>query len=69
MIKLKTVLKERGLSTHGVALLAKISPSDLCQALNGKKTFYRGWRMRISAVLGMSENELFPEYKDIKEVR
>jgi len=64
---LKDAMKENGLSANRLALKSEISPSDLSQALNGKKPFFPGWRKRISQVLRTSEEILFPEYEP-KEV-
>lgn len=61
-MKLEEVLKEKGISKNQIALMARITPGDLYQALNGKKPFFPAWRKRISETLGVPEDELFPEY-------
>jgi len=65
-LKLEKVLMEHGISKLRIALSAGVPPSDLYQALNGKKPLYPMWRKRIANTLQMNEDDLFPEYK--KEV-
>lgn len=64
MKKIEQVLKKKGLSKNRAAMMAQISPSDLYQAINGKKPFFPAWRKRLSEVLQVPEDELFPEYAE-----
>jgi predicted transcriptional regulator len=59
--KLKTILKQRGLSKLQLALKAGINPSDLYAALNGSKPLFPAWRKKIGAALAIPEAELFEE--------
>lgn len=66
-IFLKEAMKQKGLSGNKLAFKTFIAPSDLSQAINGKKPFFPSWRKRISEVLGIPESVLFPEYSNTKE--
>lgn len=57
--RLNKVITEKGISRYKLAKLSGINHPDLYSALNGKKPFYPGWRVKISEALGMSEDELF----------
>lgn len=61
-MNLKELIKQKGLSQAKLSRIAEINQGDLCLVLNGKKPFYPGWRKRISEALGMSQEELFPEF-------
>ena len=63
MQKLQNALKKRGLSRLQLAMGAKVTPSDLYNALNGNRPFYPAWRQRISEFLDIPESELFEEVK------
>lgn len=55
------ILKQRKISKMQLALNARITPSDLYQALNGKKTFFPAWKKRIADFLDVDIEELFKE--------
>jgi hypothetical protein len=57
--KVEEILKGHGLSKLQAALLARISPSDFYQAMNGKRPFFPAWRKRLCEVLEVEESELF----------
>lgn len=59
--KLKTALKDRELSMNQLSFGAKISQSDLSNALSGKKPMYPNWKKRICDFLELPEEELFEE--------
>lgn len=56
--------KKRGLSDSKLARMADINQSDFCSMKNGKRPCYPAWRKRISSVLGVPEDELFPKFAD-----
>ena len=58
---LKEALKIRGLSQMRAARLADIPACNFNQVVNGKQYCHPRWRRSISEVLGIPENELFPE--------
>jgi len=62
-MELKEVMQRDGLSQRKLSIMAKMTSQDLNQVINGKKPFFPAWRKRISSALGMSEEELFPEYQ------
>jgi predicted transcriptional regulator len=62
-MRINDVLRERNISKAQAARLANIPQNDFYQATNGKRSFFPAWRKRLSEVLNMSEDELFPEYK------
>lgn len=57
--KLFSVLKARGISRYKLSKMTGIYHPDLYSALKGNKPLYKGWRVKISEALGMSEDELF----------
>ena len=59
--KLRTVLKERGLSVNKLSFGAEISPSDLSSVLSGKKPMFPNWKKRICEFLELPEEELFED--------
>lgn len=61
---LKDYLKENNISILALSREAKIAPSDLSQALNGKRPFFPAWRHRLSISLNIPEKVLFPEYAE-----
>jgi transcriptional regulator with XRE-family HTH domain len=63
---LKEIMKKRGISQAGMARKAGINQTQLNRAINGYQPFFKGWKERISKVLDMPVDELFPEEK--KEV-
>ena len=64
---LKRIASEKGYSIHRLALEARISPSDLYSAVNGKREFFPKWRERVAQVLGVDENSLFGEGTEHEE--
>jgi predicted transcriptional regulator len=62
MLKVNEIIKLKGYTKAKVAIMANIPQNDFYQATNGKKSFFPKWRKAVSSVLGMSEEELFPEY-------
>ena len=59
MQKLLDVLREKNLSRHQLAMMARISPSDLYSVFSGKGFMHPGWKQRIAACLEMNEADLF----------
>ena len=57
----KGILEKHGLTVNKLALEAKINPSHLYAAINGKIPFYPAWRRRVAEVLGVDEAELFDD--------
>lgn len=55
------ILKQQKISKMQLALNARITPSDLYQALNGKKPFFPAWKKRIADFLDIDIEELFKE--------
>ena len=58
---LKKIMKEKNINTTQLALLSRITPSDLYQALSGKKPFFPNWRKRVAEALDSTVEELFAE--------
>lgn len=63
----KQIAVEKGYSIHRLALEARISPSDLYSAVNGKREFFPKWRERVAQVLGVDEDTLFGKGADHEE--
>ena len=59
--KLKREMEMQNIRAYSLAKQANINPSDLYSALKGDRKMFRGWRMRIAKVLGVSEEVLFSE--------
>lgn len=62
MLKVNSIIKEKGYTKAKVAVMANIGQNDFYQATNGKKSFFPKWRKAVSKVLDVPEEELFPEY-------
>ncbi len=60
-MRLIDVINQRKISKLQLALNAKITPSDLYQALSGKKEFFPAWKKRIADYLKVDISELFEE--------
>ena len=56
---LKKIMKEKNINTNQLALLSRITPSDLYPALSGKKPFFPNWRKRVAEALDSTVEELF----------
>ena len=67
--RVKEACNERNISVSNLLMIANIQSGDFYQALAGKRTFFPAWRKRIAEALQMQEEDLFPEYQKIKEVR
>lgn len=65
--QIKKIATEKGYSLHRLALEARISPSDLYSAVNGKREFFPKWRERVAQVLGVDEDTLFREGEEHEE--
>ena len=61
---LRDVIKQKNLTVRKLAILSRITPQDLYQAINGHRPFYPGWRKKVAEAFQMSEKELFPEEKN-----
>lgn len=59
--KLRDELWDRHLSVRQLALAAGMVPQSLYAAMSGRVPFWPGWRKRVAAALGMSEEDLFRE--------
>jgi lambda repressor-like predicted transcriptional regulator len=60
--KLKEHIESRGYTISRLALECRISPSNLHQALKGKRQVYPKWRQSICQILEVNEEEIFPPY-------
>lgn len=58
---LKEAMDDLGITAYKLAKEADIVPSDLYQAIEGKRPMYPNWRKRIAAAIGKSEKALFSE--------
>lgn len=58
---LKQVLIDKGISQNNLSHLAKIPASNINLIVNGKQYPGPSWRQRISEVLDIPEDTLFPE--------
>ena len=58
---LQAEMKRQNIRAYTLAKRAEITPSDLYAALKGDRPMYPNWKKRIAAVLGKSEEALFPE--------
>jgi transcriptional regulator with XRE-family HTH domain len=52
---------EQGLSALELSYRTRIAPSMISAIENGKTYPYKGWRKKLSKVLGVPETELFSE--------
>lgn len=59
--KLGDYLKEKGISQLELYKRTGISPGAISNIVNGKQIPYPGWRVRLSAALNISEEELWPD--------
>ena len=59
--KLKSIIKEKGITTNKLASMSNIASQDLYSAFHGKKRIYPNWKKRIAEALGMPEAEIFEE--------
>ena len=57
--KIIKLSQEKGISINQLALLSRITPSDLYSALSGKKPFFPNWRKRVAEALDSTVEELF----------
>lgn len=64
--ELKKEMERKKMCAMKLAGKAGISPSDLYQALKGKKPFFPAWRKRIAEVLQVPESDIFPESEEAK---
>ena len=67
--KLKSIMRQSKLSQYRLAHMANVPSTGLNQAINGKLTFFPGWRKRVAIALNMPEDEVFPEYAEKKEAQ
>lgn len=58
---IKQVLANKGMSQNRLSQEARVPASNLSQIVNGKLAPCPAWKQRISAVLDIPENILFPE--------
>ena len=58
---LKKIMKEKNINTNQLALLSRITPSDLYSALSGKKPFFPNWRKRVAEALDSTVEEIFED--------
>jgi predicted transcriptional regulator len=68
-MKLIQLLEKKNLSKLQLALRAGISPSDLYDAINGRKPFYPAWKKRISECLEMTEEDIFMPVESVDKNR
>ena len=67
--KLKTILKDRGLSVNKLAFRAEIANTSLYNALAGKIPMYPRWKKRISEFLELPEEEIFDDQDTALDVK
>jgi transcriptional regulator with XRE-family HTH domain len=65
MNNLKGERKKQNLTLLALAKLTDISPGDISQIESEKRFPYRGWRKRLAEGLGVSEEYLFPDIKEV----
>lgn len=58
---LKQILNDKGISQNRLSQLARIPASNINLIVNGKQYPGPSWRQRISEVLDIPEDTLFPE--------
>ena len=58
---LKKIMKEKNINTNQLAFASLITPSDLYQALSGKKPFFPNWRKRVAEALDSTVEEIFED--------
>lgn len=61
---LKIIRTQKGISQLELAIMTRISPSNLSHIENGKQYCYPGWRKRLAQALNVDEKTLFPEVND-----
>lgn len=61
---LKQEMQRQNIKAYSLAKRAEISSSDLYSAMAGKRPMFPKWRKRISMVLNVPEEALFPESED-----
>lgn len=64
MAHLKKIIVEKGISQSKVARQADIPQSNFNLICNDKLSPCPAWRNRISIVLGIPEEDLFPEFNE-----
>jgi transcriptional regulator with XRE-family HTH domain len=62
---LKKIRKQKQVSQLSLAYLTRISPSDISRIENGWVKPYPGWRKRLAEALGVTEDQLFPNGKEM----
>ena len=65
MSNLQKVRKEKGLSQLKLSMMTGIAPGDISCIENDRLRPYPGWRKRLTRVLGVSEQELFPDEQTV----
>ena len=58
---LKKIRTKHGMSQLELSYDTRISPSDISNIETGKQYPHKGWRKKISKVLEVDEEEIFPE--------
>jgi len=61
---LRKIRKEKGMSQLDLSYDTRISPSDISNIERGKSFPYKGWREKISSVLEVDEEQIFPEINE-----
>jgi hypothetical protein len=61
--QLKQVLRSNDITLLKLSYMTHISPSDLSQAMQGKKPFFPAWKQKICNALHVGEINLFPVIK------
>jgi transcriptional regulator with XRE-family HTH domain len=59
--QIKTERLRRGWSQTRLSGLTGIAQSDISAVENGRRRAHAGWRRRLAAAFGVSEDELFQE--------
>jgi len=57
--RLKREMRKQGMSQAALSRAAGINNSNLNQAIKNRQSLFPAWRVRISEVLGVPEEELF----------
>lgn len=65
--KVEKALNDKNWTRNHLSVKAGISASEIYTALAGQRPMFPGYRKKISAALGIPEEELFPEEKGVSE--
>lgn len=64
-LRIQAECKKQEISISKLLMAANIQSGDYYQAVNGKKPFFNGWKIRVAKVLKVSVEDLFPLNKEV----